>query len=477
MEPVIEARLREVGRRIRLLRAVAWGTRGLLIGVLAALIPLALKRMLPVPAWIVAAGLPALGVLAGALAAVCWRLTPRQAALAADVRLGLKERFTSVLEFGPARDDSPVVRALLAEAARRAEALRIPEAFRLRLPRDARFLAAAAAAALGLVLLPPIPFQFARTSGEGATEEKAAPEQAPEEERQAPAKKEEPARPAPEAIKQKGQDFGVRRGGTPPRANAGDQAASFKDTSLSARRPDFNSFLKEGDERLKLLGESQSMPDLQKDFTQSPYQIMLRRAQQMLRDISIKEINREQLRELVREMERLGGRGGSRGFLDEGMLDEMESGAGGGSSDQVLESLEKALNRLRDREQAGRDSKRLRQARRGKTGAGTDEGPDGGDPGFGSLPGTDPSTQREANATDRIGIQGVDTGLEGDWGEGRREAYDTNVSGPGAMNASRLPFLEMLTKYRKQMEDALTREPIPLDYREQVKEYFQSLDR
>jgi hypothetical protein len=205
---------------------------------------------------------------------------------------------------------------------------------------------------------------------------------------------------------------------------------------------------------------------------------MLRRAQQMLRDLSVKDINREQLRELVREMERLGGRGGSRGgFLDEGMLDEMESGAGGGSSERVLESLEKALNRLRDREQAGKDSKRLRQARRGKPGAGNDEGPDRGDPGLGSLPGTDPSTQREANATDRLGIQGVDTGLEGDWAEGRREAYDTNVSGPGAMNTSRLPFLEMLTKYRKQMEDALTKEPIPLDYREQVKEYFQSLDR
>ena len=477
MERVIEARLREVGRRIRLLRVVAWGTRGVFIGVLAALVPLAVKHMLPLPAWIVAAGLPALGALSGTLLALCWRLTERQAALAADVRLGLKERFTTALEFEPARAGSPVVQALFAETVRRAESLRVGDAFRFRLPREARLLAAAAAAAATLVFLPPIPFQFARTPGEGASEEKAAPELPPEEERKAAAKKEDPAKPAPEVAKEKGQESGVRRAGTPPRANSGDQAASFKDTSLSARRPDFNSFLKEGDERLKLLGESQSMPDLQKDFTQSPYQVMLRRAQQMLRDLSIKEINREQLRELVREMERLGGRGGSRGFLDEGMLDEMESGAGGGSSDRVLESLERALNRLRDREQAGRDSKRLRQARRGKSGAGNDEGPDRGDPGMGSLPGQDPSGQREGAPSGRLGIQGIDTGLEGEWAEGRREAYDTNVSGPGAQNSSRLPFLELLTKYRKQMEEALTKEPIPLDYREQVKEYFQSLDR
>jgi hypothetical protein len=370
-----------------------------------------------------------------------------------------------------------VVQALLAEAARRAEALRVREAFRVRLPREARYLAAAAAAAVGLALLPPLPFQFARATGEGAAEERAGPDQPPEVERKAPAKKEEPAKPAPEAVKQKGQETGFRRGGTPPRAQSGDLGASFKDTSLSARRPDFNSFLKEGDERLKLLGESQSMPDLQKDFTQSPYQVLLRRAQQMLRDLSVKEINREQLRELVREMERLGGRGGSRGFLDEGLFDELESGAAGGDSDRVLDSLERALNRLRDREQAGKDSKRLRQARRGRPGGGRDEGADRDDPGFGSLPGQEPSTLREGDPTGRLGVQGVDTGLEGEWAEGRREAYDTNVSGPGAQNTSRLPFLDLLTRYRKQMEEALTKEPIPLDYREQVKEYFQSLDR
>ena len=56
------------------------------------------------------------------------------------------------------------------------------------------------------------------------------------------------------------------------------------------------------------------------------------------------------------------------------------------------------------------------------------------------------------------------------------ESYDTNLSGPGARNASRLPYLEMFSQYQTQMEEALTKEPIPFNYRQQVKEYFRSLE-
>ena len=69
-----------------------------------------------------------------------------------------------------------------------------------------------------------------------------------------------------------------------------------------------------------------------------------------------------------------------------------------------------------------------------------------------------------------------DSSLEGDAREGRTEAYDTNLSGLGAQNPSRLPYLDLFSQYRKQMEETLTKEPIPFSYREQVKEYFKALE-
>ena len=59
---------------------------------------------------------------------------------------------------------------------------------------------------------------------------------------------------------------------------------------------------------------------------------------------------------------------------------------------------------------------------------------------------------------------------------GQKEAYDTNLLGKGVQNASRLPSLSVVAQYRKLMEEALAKEPIPLDYRNQVKNYFQSLE-
>jgi hypothetical protein len=66
--------------------------------------------------------------------------------------------------------------------------------------------------------------------------------------------------------------------------------------------------------------------------------------------------------------------------------------------------------------------------------------------------------------------------LEGDMREGQMEAYNTNLSGAGGQNPSRLPYMDVFSQYQKMMEETLTKEPIPFNYREQVKEYFRSLE-
>ena len=53
-------------------------------------------------------------------------------------------------------------------------------------------------------------------------------------------------------------------------ATTGDLSAIFKDTSLASQRPDFNSFMKKGDERLRMLEQVDRLPDLQPEQLASP---------------------------------------------------------------------------------------------------------------------------------------------------------------------------------------------------------------
>ncbi len=50
------------------------------------------------------------------------------------------------------------------------------------------------------------------------------------------------------------------------------------------------------------------------------------------------------------------------------------------------------------------------------------------------------------------------------------------MTGQGARVPSRLGYLGVLGRYRKMMEDAITREQIPRDYHAQIKQYFEALD-
>jgi hypothetical protein len=147
----------------------------------------------------------------------------------------------------------------------------------------------------------------------------------------------------------------------------------------------------------------------------------------------------------------------------------------------MMSALSRALNRLRDRDEAARGQGKglkdapSRQQGSGGKGEGREGGQEDGTPG-GSLPGTEKSLQTRRDPTPRIGAEKQDSTLEGDLREGQTEAYDTNLSGLGAQAPSRLPYLDVFSRYKKQMEEVLTREPIPFSYREQVKEYFRALE-
>jgi hypothetical protein len=473
---LIRITLRSLSRRLRLARALTASVRFLIVGLALALVPLLAKGVFPVAGPLVAAGLAGglalLGVLYGFLAP----LPAAHAARLADRRLHLKERLTSAREHLSAAavpaDATDIVRAQLAETAARLREIRAQDAFSPRLPREAGWVAPVAALALALFLLPPLPLRLPATGGESGDREAKTDEG--DQARGKPLEQKLATPAAPDKLFPKTKEREVQRGPLSSREQTGDLAAVFQDTKMSQQQPDFGSFIKQGDERLKLLARPESIPDLNRDVTQSPYQVMIRRMQEQVRSGRMQGLSWEQIERLLSEMGQSAQRLGNSGLPDD-LMSELQR-EGGGSTDKMLDALSRALNRLRDRGEAGRGKgQNLREAPGQQRGEGEQGQSENGSTG-GSLPGTGKSLQTKGDPTPRIGGEKEDSTLEGDPREGQMEAYDTNLSGPGTQNPSRLPYMDVFSQYQKMMEEALTKEPIPFNYREQVKEYFRSLE-
>jgi hypothetical protein len=278
------------------------------------------------------------------------------------------------------------------------------------------------------------------------------------------------------------RDFAQRAGGTGA-TTTGDLSAIFKDTSLANQRPDFNSFMKKGDERLRMLEQVDRMPDLQSDFTSSQYKMMFRKSKALAGGgLRPDQISPQKLRELLEEMERLGRKGGANWSGD--AMEGMEA-LEGGQPDRALDAMQRALDKMRAMDDAQRSSKGLRGGREtDRSGRGRDrargdgvgaEDQDFGE-GEGLMPGRGRSQSPKGEATQRLRGTPYDVGVEGESRQGRKEGYDTNLTGRGGTMASRLQYLGVIGQYRKAMEDAITREQVPRDFHDQIRSYFQSLD-
>ncbi len=350
---------------------------------------------------------------------------------------------------------------------------------RRRSSREAKLVAVPLAASLALALAPAVPVPSLRLPDFASTRE---PDKAAD--RAETAVMQEASRALPkDALKRPSfeeRDL-VPRAGTGGTTTAGDLSAIFKDTSLGNARPDFNSFLKKGDERLKMLEQADRLPDLQSDFTSSQYKVIYRRAKE-LRGGLTPDISPQKLKELLEEMDRLGRKGGNNWSPDaaEGM-EALE----GGQTDRAMQAMEKALNKMRAMDEQQRSGKNLRGGRESDRGAGAraGQGGEGGGPedqdfgeGEGMLPGRGRSASPKGEASQRLRANPFDVGVEGESRRGKKEGFDTNMVGRGGQMPSRMQYLGVIGQYRKMMEDAITREAIPRDHHAQIKEYFQSLD-
>jgi hypothetical protein len=474
----IDILLRRVARQVRRRRAEHHALRGAFWGAAAAAALLVFKSLLGLVAVAAGGALVAAGALGGALWGFARRVGAADAARLADRAFALDDRVATALEWAARPDRTPLVDLLVADTIARVEGLEPRQIVRRVIPGEGRWLPVPVLIALVLVLAPAIPMPSTRLpdflpSGD--------PDQ--KEERTASTMMEERSRPlAKDPLKRPSldeRDFAARAGAGGA-TTAGDLSAIFKDTALSSQRPDFNSFLKKGDERLKLLEQVDRLPDLQSDFTNTQYKMVFRKSKSLLSGLS-PDISPKKLRELLDEMERLGRKGGNwSGDASEGM-EALE----GGQTDRALEAMQRALDKMRAMDERQRAGKNLRGGRENERGGrGRDRGRGDGtgleDQDFGEgeglLPGKGRSGAPKGEATSRVRGNPFDVGVEGESRRGRKDGYDTNLTGRAGSMPSRLMYLGVIGQYRKMMEDAITREQIPRDYHGQIKDYFQALD-
>jgi hypothetical protein len=482
---VLQRLVSEVARQIRVRRAEYYGLRGGFIGALLALLPLCFREFLGPRGVALAAVLLGLGVVAGLLYGVLLKLPLSEAARLADRGYGLQDRVATALEWAARPDRTPMVDALRADAASRAESLDKRRIIPRHFPREARFLPLPLLAGVVLAVTPPIPlpqaslpnFSVSREDEEEKASDRAGTLETAE----------RPKAPRTDPVKRvEMQERNlVPRIGAGGQSQPGDLSAIFKDTSLGGKAPDFNSFLKKGDERIRMLEQVDRLPDLQQDYTPRQSKVIFQRAKALRGGLDPNKVSPEKLRELLNEMERLGRKGGPNNWTGD-VFEGMEA-LEGGQTDKAMEAMERALSKMRSLEEKGRDGKSLRGGREGdRRGAqrGRDRGAGQGGPGDegdfpegeGLLPGRGKSPNPKGDATQRLHANPFDVGVEGQTRSGRKEGLDTNMIGRGANTPSRLQYLGVLGQYRKMMEEAIAREQVPRDFQTQVKEYFQSLD-
>ena len=261
---------------------------------------------------------------------------------------------------------------------------------------------------------------------------------------------------------------------------------NLREALLAGQAPDFNSFLKKGDERIRMLEQVDRLPDLQQDYTQRQTKVVFQRAKALRGGLDPSKVSPEKLRELLNEMERLGRKGAGPNNWSGDVYEGMEA-LEGGQTDKAMEAMERALSKMRAMDERGRDGKTLRGGRDGDRRGGQrgqDRGAGQGAPGDesdfpegeGLLPGRGRSANPKGDPTQRLRASPYDVGVEGESRPGRKDALDTNMVGRGGNMPSRLQYLGVLGQYRKMMEESIAREQVPRDFQAQVKEYFQALD-
>jgi hypothetical protein len=475
----LERLVRQVAREVRRRRAEHYGLRGMFYGALAAVVFLTFKALLGATAPVLAVAAILIGLAVGVGVGLGLAAPRGDLARLADRACGLEDRVATALEWIGRPDRPPLVEVLIQDATERVERIRVQGVVGRKFPRETRLLPVPVVAAVALAFLPALTIPSSVLPDfSGAAEQEAEPERA----RSTPVVTETQSKTEP--VKQAGaiDERDIVRTAGAARSESRDRPELFKDTALNGQRPDFDRFLQKGDDRLRLLDQTNKLPDLESDYTRTEYKAVARQANELGAERKPEKISEEKLKDVLEQLRKMGQKSGSESqqLAEQGLRALRE-----GLQEKALDKMSQALNAERQSDEERKGALNLQGGRRGDTAR---ESPEGGEsrqqaaveqdePGSakGKLPGTGPGQQPKGDPTARLGAKGVETSIEGDRREGPKDSLDLNMFGTAASVPSRSPYVGAFEQYRKMMEDAIAREQVPRDYQMQVKEYFRAL--
>ena len=468
LPPPISRLLDQVATQVRARRAESGALRGVFWGAFVAALMLLFKGGYEDIAFPAALGAWLLCIATGALLGASRRPRQLETARIADQAFGLHDRVSTSIEYSLLSRNEPLAEVQLADTVSRLAALLPRKIVPRHTPREARYIALPVIAVVVLAIAPPLP---------GA--ESWLPEVLsgkPPRDTYASASREERARLFGWDMKQRdtlSKQEALQRTAAEKQRGAED-ASAFKDKSTNKPKMDFASFVQKGDDRLKLLERADKLPDLQSDFASSKYRMMLQKTQELSAGKG-GQISPRRLEQILREMQRMGKKGGD--FSDD--VNEGLEALEGGQTEEAMNSMQTALSKLRVQEERERNSRRIAGVRDRNQ----DDSEEGGSRGssaansmdrMGYSSGGPKGSSSSGKATPRLRSTPYDAGIEGQR-RGRMPSVETQQTTRPQSIAAQLQVMGDMIQYRRVMEDAITREQVPRDYHDQIRDYFKSL--
>ena len=490
--------LHQASRQIRLQRALAGSVYAALLFHIVLIPVVVLKNVLPIDAgWYVPVLLPV--VTAGALLGLLARLHPLEVARRIDAHFALKERLQSALEVRDRHDDS-MAKALLRDASTTAARIEPAGAFPLRLPREIRYLLPVLVLVAGLSWLPmPSLLELGASGSPGEASTENAGLDAVNGRKGSEGTDKEPAGDPKDAI---------------PRQAWEEPKAAYRDTPFATEPPDFASFLKEADGRLSLLDPPAGLPDLEHDYDHDPHRVPVRRMPDEPAGFATRRHSQTDAGEGIEGLAESGnpgdrheprGKGQEAGSSQRqakrpqaGKAEAERQQGGGSQGSPGVKSLRQTPTPERTGqtplEQSDPSAKRYGSGEQPHDAAGGilppwlqgPEDPHFQDAGLGDVegtgkksgqPGTGHADQLKGSEAPRLEVATEEDfrlfaqRRDGDW-----ESYDSDLPGLGAKVPSRASYTELRSRYGRMAEEALSKERVPLAYREQVKRYFSAIE-
>jgi hypothetical protein len=214
-----------------------------------------------------AGGLVLAGLLGGLAYGLLLRVPRADVARLADRRFGLHDRLATALELRLRRDTSPLAAFVIRDADAQVGGLDLRRAVPWRWPREARLIPIPVLALAALPYLPPLPVPEELLPPLTPAEEKEQKDEkagAPQVAERPIAKKTEQAQRV--ELQERSTSSGRTRRASRPRGTW----LRCSRTRAWPRSARLLQLPQAGDERLRMLERTDSPPDLQRDFTQTP---------------------------------------------------------------------------------------------------------------------------------------------------------------------------------------------------------------